>query len=43
MDDKAIVLCHDNGIALRIFNMNKAGDLQRGVRSENVGTMVTND
>jgi uridylate kinase len=43
MDATAIVLCRDNGIPLRVFNLNNAGDLQRVVRGENVGTLVNND
>lgn len=43
MDATAIVLCRDNHIPLRVFNLNNAGDLQRVVRGENVGTLVTND
>jgi len=43
MDATAIVLCRDNGIPLRVFNLNNTGDLQRVVRGENVGTLVTND
>jgi uridylate kinase len=43
MDATAIVLCRDNGIPLRVFNLNNAGDLQRVVQGENVGTLVTND
>jgi uridylate kinase len=43
MDATAIVLCRDNRIPLRVFNLNNAGDLQRVVRGENVGTLVTND
>ncbi len=43
MDATAIVLCRDNGIPLRVFNLNNAGDLPRVVRGENVGTLVTND
>ncbi len=43
MDATAIVLCRDNGIPLRVFNLNNVGDLQRVVRGENVGTLVTND
>ena len=43
MDATAIVLCRDNAIPLRVFNLNNAGDLQRVVRGENVGTLVTND
>ncbi|MEO6185277.1 MAG: UMP kinase [Steroidobacteraceae bacterium] len=43
MDATAIVLCRDNRLPLRVFNMNNAGDLLRVVRGENVGTLVTND
>jgi uridylate kinase len=43
MDATAIVLCRDNGIPLRVFNLNNAGDMQRVVRGENVGTLVTNN
>ncbi len=43
MDATAIVLCRDNGIPLRVFNLNNPGDLRRVVHGENVGTLVTND
>ena len=43
MDATAIVLCRDNGLPLRVFNLNNPGDLLRVVRGENVGTLVTND
>ena len=43
MDATAIVLCRDNGIPLRVFNLNNPGDLRRVVQGENVGTLVTND
>jgi uridylate kinase len=43
MDATAIVLCRDNRLPLRVFNMNTPGDLLRVVRGENVGTLVTND
>jgi uridylate kinase len=43
MDATAIVLCRDNRIPLRVFNLNNPGDLPRVVRGENVGTLVTND
>jgi uridylate kinase len=42
MDATAIVMCRDNDIPLRVFNLNNPGDLQRVVRGENVGTLVTN-
>jgi len=43
MDATAIVLCRDNHLPLRVFNLNNPGDLLRVVRGENVGTLVTND
>jgi uridylate kinase len=43
MDATAIVLCRDNHVPLRVFNLNNPGDLPRVVRGENVGTLVTND
>ena len=43
MDATAIVLCRDNRLPLRVFNLNTEGDLPRVVRGDNVGTLVTND
>ena len=43
MDATAIVLCRDNRLPLRVFNLNNVGDLPRIVRGENVGTLVTNE
>jgi uridylate kinase len=42
MDAAAIVLCRDNDIPLRVFNLHNPGDLPRVVRGENVGTLVSN-
>ncbi|HEV7714707.1 MAG TPA: UMP kinase [Steroidobacteraceae bacterium] len=43
MDATAVVMCRDNRLPLRVFNLNNAGDLTRIVRGENVGTLVTFD
>ena len=43
MDTTAIVLCRDNGMPLRVFDINRAGDLARIVAGEDVGTLVDND
>jgi uridylate kinase len=43
MDATAIVLCRDNRLPLRVFNLNNKGDLPRVVRGEDVGTLVTNE
>jgi uridylate kinase len=41
MDATAIVMCRDNRLPLRVFNLNNSGDLTRIVRGEDVGTIVT--
>ena len=41
MDATAVVMCRDNNLPLRVFNLNNAGDLTRIVRGEEVGTAVT--
>ncbi|MBS63023.1 UMP kinase [Salinisphaera sp.] len=43
MDTTAIVLCRDNGMPLRVFDINRAGDLARIVAGDDVGTLVDND
>jgi uridylate kinase len=41
MDATAVVMCRDNHLPLRVFNLNNAGDLPRVVRGDDVGTLVT--
>ena len=41
MDATAIVMCRDNRLPLRVFNLNNPGDLTRIVRGADVGTVVT--
>ena len=41
MDATAVVMCRDNRLPLRVFNLNNPGDLTRIVRGEDVGTEVT--
>ena len=41
MDATAIVMCRDNHLPLRVFNLNNPGDLTRIVRGADVGTVVT--
>jgi uridylate kinase len=43
MDATAIVMCRDNHLPLRVFNLNNPGDLTRIVRGEDVGTAVGNE
>lgn len=40
MDATAVVLCRDNGMPLRVFNIFERGNLARVVRGEDVGTLV---
>lgn len=40
MDATAIVLCRDNNLPLRVFNMNEPGALIRLVQGESIGTLV---
>ena len=41
MDTAAIALCRDHGMPLRIYDMNRPGDLMRIVRGEPIGTLVS--
>jgi uridylate kinase len=42
MDATAIVMCRDNNLPLRVFNLHNAGDLLRILDGEDVGTLVSN-
>jgi uridylate kinase len=42
MDATAIVMCRDNGLPLRVFNLMNEGELLRIVDGEDVGTLVAN-
>ncbi len=41
MDATAIVMCRDNGLPLRIFDLTRANALLQAMSGENVGTLVT--
>jgi len=41
MDTTAVVLCKEHDMALRVMNINTQGALQRVVRGEAVGTLIT--
>ena len=41
MDATAIVMCRDNKLPLRVFDLTQAGMLVRAITGENVGTLVT--
>jgi uridylate kinase len=40
MDATAITMCLDNDLPIRVFNMNRPGEIARAVRGEDVGTLV---
>ncbi len=41
MDATAIVMCRDNGLPLRVFNMTTPGALLQIVQGDDIGTLVT--
>lgn len=41
MDLTAITLCKENGLSIRVFGINRAGELKRVILGEEVGTTVT--
>jgi len=41
MDATAIVMCRDNGLPLRVFDLARPGALVRAIAGEDVGTVVT--
>jgi uridylate kinase len=43
MDTTAIVMCRENDLPLRVFNLHNPGALERIVRGEDVGTLLTNE
>ncbi len=43
MDATSIVMCRDNNLPLRVFNLGNPGELIRIVQGENVGTLVDNN
>jgi uridylate kinase len=43
MDATALVMCRDNDLPLRVFDLHNSGALARIVRGEEVGTLVSND
>ena len=40
MDATAIVLCRDNNLPLRIFNLNDVGALPEAMHNQSIGTTV---
>ena len=43
MDSAAISLCMDNGVPIRVLNLNVPGNVLRAVRGEAIGTLVTRE
>jgi uridylate kinase len=43
MDATALVMCRDNDLPLRVFDLHNSGALARIVQGEEVGTLVSND
>jgi uridylate kinase len=43
MDATAVVMCRDNNLPLRVFNVHNKGDLLRIINGEDVGTLLTNE
>jgi uridylate kinase len=41
MDATAVVMCRDNGLPLRVFDMREKGTLVRAMTDDSVGTLVT--
>jgi uridylate kinase len=41
MDATAVVMCRENDLPLRVFNVHDKGDLLRIVNGEDIGTLVT--
>ena len=43
MDATAVVMCRDNELPMRVFNIHNKGDLLRIMHGEDIGTLVTAD
>ena len=43
MDATAVVMCRDNRLPMRVFNIHNKGDLLRIMHGEDIGTLVTAD
>jgi uridylate kinase len=41
MDATAIVMCRDNNLPLRIFDLTRANALVQAMSGDNIGTVVT--
>lgn len=41
MDQEAVAKCKENGLPIRVFNFKTEGNIERAVRGEAVGTLIT--
>ncbi len=43
MDSTALSMCRDNGVPMRVFGLEPAGNVTAVLRGEKIGTLVTED
>lgn len=43
MDTAALALCQENKLPVRVFNLHKSGNIQKAIRGEKLGTLLTED
>jgi uridylate kinase len=43
MDSTALSMCRDNGVRMRVFGLEGAGNVTAVLRGEKIGTLVTED
>src|SRR5690606_28946051 len=41
MDATALSMCRDNGVRMRVFGMEEAGNVTRALQGESIGTLLT--
>ena len=41
MDHEAVTKCKENNMPIRVFNFKTEGNIERAVRGEAVGTLIT--
>ena len=40
MDTTAVVMCRDNDLPIRVFDLDSPGNLMRLIKGEDIGTLV---
>ena len=43
MDTTAVVMCRDNNLPIRVFDLDAQGNLMRLIKGEDIGTLVAPD